>query len=128
MAPVYGGFIATWFKLTEATKDEAAVESAEPIDEVVTFLKDFMQKLLLWGSDDLVREFVVFEKSAVSAADSEGAANPASLLALERLMLAMRRDLGHKNKGLAEGDLLRTFINDWDAAIAATPHDPTSGE
>ena len=87
------------------------------------FLKEFMQKLLLWGSDDVVREFVAFQKEAMAQADTEEGVRLASLLALERLMLAMRRDLGHKNKGLNEGDLLRTFINDWDVVTSSALRD-----
>ena len=40
-------------------------------------------------------------------------------LALEQLIYAMRRDLGHKNEHLGHGDLLSIFINDIDNLLSA---------
>jgi hypothetical protein len=50
--------------------------------------------------------------AALAAEESEG--SPEVMLAFERLLYSIRRDLGHANKGLGRGDLLRTFINDVD--------------
>ena len=42
-------------------------------------------------------------------------ANPMKLILLyEKLILAIRRDLGHNNKGLKTGDVLALFVNDID--------------
>ena len=35
-----------------------------------------------------------------------------TLIAIERILYAIRADMGHKNKGLRQGDLLAIFIND----------------
>ena len=48
-------------------------------------------------------------KSNVTAQD------PAkSLFVLENMLFAIRRDLGHKNKNLKQGDLLSLFVTDID--------------
>ena len=40
-------------------------------------------------------------------------AEPMKLMLLyESLILAIRKDLGHKNKGLVAGDILALFLND----------------
>lgn len=36
----------------------------------------------------------------------------------ENLLLAIRKDMGHKNKGLQQGDILSLFINDVDETLA----------
>ena len=43
--------------------------------------------------------------------------NPETLFAFERFMLAMRRDLGHRNRGLGRKDVLRLFITDIDTIV-----------
>lgn len=45
------------------------------------------------------------------------------LLVFEQLIYAMRADLGHNDKELSTGDLLRVFINDIDEYLPAVePH------
>ena len=39
------------------------------------------------------------------------------IFAVERLLLAIRKDVGHKNKNLKQGDLLSIFINDIDSFL-----------
>jgi hypothetical protein len=38
----------------------------------------------------------------------------ASLVAFEKVLLAIREDLGHDNSALKRGDLLRLFVNEDD--------------
>jgi hypothetical protein len=37
--------------------------------------------------------------------------NGGALLEFENLLFAIRNDLGYKNKGLKQGDLLKVFVN-----------------
>jgi hypothetical protein len=39
------------------------------------------------------------------------------MLDFEKLLFAIRKDLGHSNKGLEDGDLLRPFLTDVDEAL-----------
>ena len=39
------------------------------------------------------------------------------IFAVERLLLAIRKDVGHKNRNLKQGDLLSIFINDIDSFL-----------
>jgi|GEM_PF-2200915 len=36
-----------------------------------------------------------------------------ALLALDALLLAIRKDIGHSNKQLESGSILKTFVNDF---------------
>ena len=78
------------------------------------FASQFNPKLILWGSDDLLAAYNRFRATGIDAPD-EG--SPVMLLAFERLLYAIRRDLGHPNKNLGPGDLLRVFVNDVDDYI-----------
>lgn len=68
------------------------------------------QKLITWGSEDVVKEFT-------AQVGPSGVTEETSILGFEKLLLAVRRDLGHTNKGLEEGDLLRPFLTGVDEAV-----------
>ena len=69
------------------------------------------QDLVIWGSDDMLRQFRAFREATLKQA--AGKAQPLeTLLAVEDLLMAIRKDAGHKNKGLKRGSILRLFIND----------------
>jgi len=76
--------------------------------EVLEFLEHFNKDFMVWGSDGVVKAWAKFRQQ--STTDSVDATQ--SMLLLEKLILEIRRDLGHKNKQLVDGDLLSLFIND----------------
>lgn len=78
-----------------------------PEQEMVERMIKFNQKALIWGSDEVIQAFGTFRR--VSA---EGAPALTIAVLVERMLLAIRKDLGHKNRGLGPGSLLGTFIND----------------
>jgi hypothetical protein len=71
---------------------------------------EITENIIVWGSDSVVKAFGDFRVASLSP--GEGQSFPRLLIALEDLMLAVRKDLGYKNKKLNRGDLLRIFIND----------------
>jgi hypothetical protein len=62
----------------------------------------------VWGADSVIKEWSAFKSL------HEGTNSPPALtlIAIERILYAIRDDMGHKNKGLGQGDLLAIFIND----------------
>lgn len=68
------------------------------------------QKLITWGSEDVIKEFT-------AQVGPSGVTEETSILGFEKLLLAVRKDLGHSNKGLEQGDLLRPFLKGVDEAV-----------
>lgn len=69
------------------------------------------QELVIWGSDDMLRAYDTF--MAATRKQADGKAYPLqTLYAVEDLLMAVRKDAGHKNKDLKRGSILRLFIND----------------
>ena len=103
--PIYEQLISFIFSLLKSVKNN------EPLDEkmIVDFMFDFTQKLIIWGSDDVV---TAFSNYRISASDPD-----LIMISVENLMLAIRKDLGHKNKNLSNGRLLTTFIDDAEVLI-----------
>lgn len=79
--------------------------------EMVEFMSDFTQRIMIWGSDDVLNSFVRIRQIAFD--EEETKKNPLSImLGYEDLIKEIRKDLGYKNKGFKKGDLLSLFIND----------------
>lgn len=101
--PIYEELIAFLFRVTRASKDGKNMPTEE---EITDFMFGFIQKLLIWGSDDVVIAFEKFRRSSQSQGNI--------LFAVEDIWAAIRKDLGHSNKGISKGKLLSLIINDID--------------
>ena len=78
---------------------------------------DFNQSAMVWGSDEVLAAWIKFRRFSTNEAAVK--ANPFQLMFLyEELVYTMRRELGHKNKGLGKGDILALFINDIDKYLS----------
>ena len=113
--PVYEEFLSLVFRIVLADK---LGEGPVPEQDMMKFISVFSQKIIVWGSDDVLKEYATFRRLSAAATAQE--APILNLFAIERLLLAIRRDVGHKNKNLAQGDLLRIFINDIDTFLRPT--------
>lgn len=81
-------------------------------EETSEFFKDLTTKMLLYGPAPIIKEWIEFRLHGMSTADDT--TNPTSLLNYEKLLLLVRKDLGHDDSELKQGDLLRIYVNDFD--------------
>jgi hypothetical protein len=103
--PIYEELIEFIFRVIYAQK-----EGAKPIPdkELIETNSRITQKIIIWASDDVVIAFHKFRTASLEPHE-----NMVSLaLSVEELFLAIRRDLGHKNKHIFTGQILGTFMND----------------
>lgn len=103
--PFYEAFVAFTFRIAFADK-----LGLEPLTEkeMVQEATRFTQNLIVWGADDVVDAWFRFRNKSINS-DGSGLA---VMFEIERLLLAIRKDLGHENKGLVPGKVLGLFIND----------------
>jgi hypothetical protein len=110
--PVYEDLIKFMFRILMGVKTGDTPTEKEMLD----FMSDFNQRIMVWGSDDVLAAWVQWRRTATSEADVK--ANPMKLMLLyEQLILTIRRDLGHRNKNLDTGDVLALFVNDIDQLL-----------
>jgi hypothetical protein len=105
MTPVYYDLLGAFKKFTAG-----AAEQDPEIEELFIDLKS--RQLLLGASSQMVRAFNAWQGRAnelQERGDSTGA-----VLAWEELLLAIRKDLGHQDSDLPQGELLRLFVTDYD--------------
>ncbi|WP_395089886.1 hypothetical protein [Armatimonas sp.] len=76
-------------------------------EEIKQSFYGFFEKLTVWGSDEVVVEYIKWKSSIAENPDSTE-----TLHKMEQLLLAIRRDLGHENKYFRSMDLMRIFVND----------------
>lgn len=100
MAPIYEKLIETVKTIDEFAK--------KPAEEQQAFFRETSTALLLHGPSPVVRAWVAWNRLL--------GVQPFSvpIRAQERLMLAIREDLGHDNSSLQPGELLRLYLNEED--------------
>lgn len=106
--PVYEGIVNTTMRIMLGEKAGLTPLTEKELGQ--WFLQT-TEKLTIWGSDDLIRAFGNFNNGAAERSGIHG------LYELETLLLAIRRDLGHKNKNLARGSVLRLWVTDMDEIL-----------
>lgn len=85
-----------------ATRPDHTPSDADGFD----FFNRFTQRVIVWGSDDVLRQFSKWKFSM-----NENDPN-AVIFEMEKLFFSIRKDMGHKNAGLRRGDILRIFTPD----------------
>lgn len=112
--PVYDEFLEFYFRVVNAVNypELAATEK-----ETAEFMREFTRKLLLWGSDDVMVKWSALRSTLSEVDTKDQKQSIAMFVRFEDLMLAIRRDTGHANKGIERGDILGLFINDIKAHI-----------
>ncbi len=105
--PIYEKSIEFWLKVLVADRAGKKPPSEQ---EIIQFLQDFTQKLIVWGSDSVLKAFSTFREDLISYKGGEPPIG--GMFLFEKYLLEVRRDLGHKNKNLSPGDILALFIND----------------
>ena len=99
-APIYEKHIATFFKVLLAPKITGKALNQE---EAATAFAGVAEQMIVWGSPDVIKAWNNFKAVAQTAQGAD---------LLEGIFKAMRKDLGHEDKDLNKGDLLRLFVND----------------
>lgn len=110
MTPVYYDLLGAFKRLST---EEGKVDPE--IQELFMDLK--ARQLLLGASSEMVRAFNVWQ-SRTNEVQEQG--DPIQAVRVwEGLLLAIRKDLGHEDANLPEGELLRLFITDYDEHFSA---------
>ncbi len=101
--PQYKQFIDFTYTLAQNIRDEKQQLTEDEIKEVID---QFVPKLIIWGSDEVIKAFYEYRQASISGKPGE------NLVFLEDFIVAMRKDLGHANKKIKRGMILGLFVND----------------
>jgi hypothetical protein len=89
-----------------------SVKTGETIPEAdaLRFMANFAQRMMVWGSDEVLAAWCRFR--AVLAANATTSQPARVMPAYEDLILTIRRDLGHDNRDLEPGKLASLFLEE----------------
>lgn len=105
--PVYEGLLNFMFKVTMGVKTGKAPDEKE----IIEFMSSFTQRSMVWATDDVLNAWIKFRGASID--EEEMKMKPFGVMFIyEDLIRAIRKDLGHKNKGLTNGKLLSLFVTD----------------
>ncbi len=110
--PLYLHFFE--FTMNYLLKDRLSNEHKPREEDLVKDLIQFTTNLMIWGSDEVILQWGRY-RSSLPSPDQSTNPNGTNIFELEKLLMLIRKDLGHKNKNLAPGDLLELFVNDIDS-------------
>lgn len=105
--PVYEDLFTFFFRFMNQEKSGEVVGERE----FAQFSEQFNRQFMVWGSDDVVSAYVKW-RMFITDEKKQQLEPQENLFLFEDLVYAIRKDLGHTNKGLNTGDILSLFVND----------------
>ena len=124
---IYDKVINLFFDIIMASNLGRQPKSQE---KLVEELAEITPDLILWASDDVLKLYIKFR--TISNGEVQDTTDTSFTL-FGKLLLAMRKDLGHSNTGINQLSILSTFVNDVEniaiqKAVARKKDTPTSLE
>lgn len=103
---VYSKFIKGTMNLVRTgTKKKLTVDQLRGNKELENFFFDVSTNFVLWASPTVFRAYENYRKAGLTASAE-------ILLRVDDVFSAIRKDLGHSNRGLARGALMKVFLSD----------------
>lgn len=124
-SPVYEKLIEFMFR---ASKD-IRTGNTPPEEDFLDSMMVLSQNIMVWGSDDVLVAWVLWRQSGTDWATFKTGATDDSAHLMEKLIYAIRRDLGHGKKDLPRGAALAVLwsnIGKRKAAKGRQKDDPQS--
>lgn len=100
---IYDQFLKEFFGIFFSSGEK----EGEPEKDLVPFLREFTQKLILWSGPEVIEAFVAWKDHL-----AKGAPDADSIFLTERFLFAIRKDLRHTNVGLRRGFFARLFLKE----------------
>ena len=110
---MYDEFIARIFRMFADADNQSDDET-----DLVEFLREHQRLFLLWSNPGVIRAYSEWRKTLT------GDPNVQTVLQMEKFFLAVRRDLGHSNWGIKQGDTARFLLRHVDFFLAQAKLNP----
>jgi hypothetical protein len=108
-AQVYEAFLSHWFAVMRGVREELPEDERKEMDD--NYYGSVPPQMVAWASEAVLREYAA-HAAPLGSEDEEG-----SIFDFERVLFAIRKDLGHSNEGLQRGDLMRLFLTGVDELL-----------
>jgi hypothetical protein len=99
---LYDEFLKKIFEILSDDKEEI-----KKLEDLVPFLKEIQRKFILCSSPDVIKSYTEWQVESVSQGEKS---KVKSIIKMIDFFLALRKDLGHSNKGIKREYLARLMI------------------
>lgn len=99
---LYNEFLKKLFEIFAGS-----VEGRPKQEELVPFLREIQRKLVLWSGPNVIKSYATWHKELTSQPKRPKAK---SMIKMIDFFLALRKDLGHSNKGIKREYLMRFML------------------
>ncbi len=107
---IYDDFLKEFFKVMEHPEDQ---------DNMVSFLREWQRKMILWGGQEVLKKYVEWMKKLKA-----GAPDAKAIWLTEDFFRAIRKDLGHSSSQLPKGTFIYLILRDADLFIKMSKENP----
>ena len=108
----YSEFIEMVYKIQRMTREDNTYSEKDMLED----LSSFSKKLTLWGSNRVIKKWLAFRERN----QNEKTDPMENLFILEEIIFEIRKDMGQRQKGLKQGDILAFFVNDINKYLPST--------
>ena len=107
----YEELIDLLVSVMQSTKQERPIQQ----DVLLEKMYKFKKSLMVWGSPEVIQEWIRFEMDS-----GDESRTPLEMIqSTERVLKAMRKDLGHNDRKLKSGYLIGLFITDREKILSS---------
>jgi len=113
---VYDEFLKIFFDHFFSTSDDSPTQAPE---DLVTFLREFMRKLILWSGPEPIAAFLKWKDHL-----AKGRPDAQTMFLTEQFLLALRADRRDNNKGIPKGFYASFVLRNGNLFLAMAKSDP----
>lgn len=117
---MYEKYIDFMMKFVQDSKNQTANLSDKQTKEIISRMREFHRKAILYSSPKVIEAFANFMQLAYKSSDNNKLNGTFTMVLVTNVFKEMRRDIGLSNRGLRGGAirLIRPIINDYDQVVA----------
>lgn len=113
---IYDEFLKEFFELFFSAGEKT---EGQPEKDLVSFLREFTRKLILWSGPEVIEAFVAWKDHL-----AHGTPDAKSIFLTEGFLLAIRKVLRHTNIGLRRGFFARLFLQEGALFLSMAKNNP----
>ena len=99
----YKNFTDMIFRLVQ----NAGTKNAVSQKDISKAIYNFRNEIIVWGDAETLRAY-----EGLSKGENPDADNGDTLISMDTLLRAIRKDLGHNDRKLKKGEIVKIFLND----------------
>jgi hypothetical protein len=93
--------------LYEADRDEKVMVDGELSPAAKRLFAQFSRELLIWGSPGVIEAWLSYRRITSRSPETSEI-----MVSVDKMLKEIRKDLGNRNFGLKQGDLVRIYLKD----------------